>query len=144
MKGFKLLCYLQIVFLNLNTFKILFVYLLILLINILPAEVDALSHNWVGVPRSKYGEQVWDQQSFQINKDGTRRVLSKFIPKTKSEITKDILYTMDINCTEKTFRDVAVGADEFNEFKNINAQWKYPNGDKLLLGVIDQVCGFEK
>ena len=50
--------------------------------------MNALSHNWVGVPRSKYGEQVWDQQSIQINEDGTRRVLSKFIPNTKSEITK--------------------------------------------------------
>jgi len=117
---------------------------LIFLINIFPLEVNALSHNWVGVPRSKYGEQVWDQQSIQINDDGTIRVLSKFIPNTKSDITKDILYTMDINCNEKTFRDVAVGADEFNEFENINAKWKYPNGDKLLLGVIDQVCNFEK
>ena len=126
-----------------NKFKILFTYLLIFLINLVPLKVNALSHNWVGVPRSKYGEQVWDQQSIQINKDGTRRVLSKFIPKNKSDITKDILYTMDINCAEKTFRDVAVGADEFNEFENINAKWKYPNGDKLLLGVIDQVCSFE-
>ena len=128
----------------LHTLKILFAYLLIFLINILPLEVSALSHNWIGVPPSKYGEQLWDQQSIKINEDGTLRVLSKFIPKTKSDITKDILYTMDINCTEKTFRDVAVGADEFNEFENINAKWKYPNGDKLLLGVIDQVCSFEQ
>ena len=127
-----------------STFKILLAYLLIFLINISPLEVNALSHNWVGVPRSKYGEQVWDQKSIQINNDGTIRVLSKFIPKTKNDITKDILYTMDINCIEKTFRDVAVGANEFNEFENINAKWKYPNGDKLLLGVIDQVCSFEK
>jgi len=127
-----------------STFKILLAYLLIFLIIILPLEVNALSHNWVGVPRSKYGEQVWDQKSIQINNDGTIRVLSKFIPKTKNDITKDILYTMDINCIEKTFRDVAVGANEFNEFENINAKWKYPNGDKLLLGVIDQVCSFEK
>ena len=135
MAGFLLVLY---------TFKILFAYLLIFLINILPLEVSALSHNWIGVTPSKYGEQLWDQQSIKINEDGTRRVLSKFIPKTKSEITKDILYTMDINCSEKTFRDVAVGADEFNEFENINAKWKYPNGDKLLLDVIDQVCSFEK
>ena len=127
-----------------STFKILLAYLLIFLINISPLEVNALSHNWVGVPKSKYGEQVWDQKSIQINNDGTIRVLSKFIPKTKNDITKDILYTMDINCIEKTFRDVAVGANEFNEFENINAKWKYPNGDKLLLGVIDQVCSFEK
>ena len=117
---------------------------MIFLINIVPLEVYALSHDWVGAPRSKYGEQVWDQNNIQINKEGTIRVLSKFIPKTKSDITKDILYTMDINCTEKTFRDVAVGADEFNEFENINAKWKYPNGDKLLLGLIDQVCNFEQ
>ena len=117
---------------------------MIFLINNVPITVNALSHDWVQVPRSKYGEQVWDQQSIQINEDGTRRVLSKFIPKNKSNITKDILYTMDINCTEKTFRDVAVGADKFNEFENINAKWKYPNGDKLLLGVIDQVCSFEQ
>jgi len=117
---------------------------LIFLISIIPGEVNALSHKWVGVPRSKYGEQVWDQQSLKINEDGTRRVLSKFIPKTKSDITKDILYTMDINCNEKTFRDVAVGADEFNEFENINAKWKYPNGDKLILGVIGQVCNADK
>ena len=117
---------------------------MIFLINIISVEVNALTHNWVGVPRSKYGEQVWDKQSMMINKDGTIRVLSKFIPKTKSDITKDILYTMDINCNEKTFRDVAVGANKFNEFENINAKWKYPNGDKLLLGVIDQVCNFEK
>ena len=144
MQCFKLLCLLQIVYQILKTFKILSVYLLIFLINIIPVAVNALSHNWVGVPRSKYGEQVWDKQSIKINEDGTRRVLSKFIPKTKSDITKDILYTMDINCTEKTFRDVAVGADEFNEFENINAKWKYPNGDKLILGVIGQVCNADK
>ena len=117
---------------------------MIIFLNIFPTKINALSHNWVGVPRSKYGEQVWDKKSIQINQDGTRRVLSKFIPKTKSDITKDILYTMDINCSEKTFRDVAVGADKFNEFENINAKWKFPNGDKLLIGVIDQVCSFEK
>ena len=127
-----------------NTFKILFAYILIFLISLVPIEVNALSHNWVGVPRSKYGEQVWDQQSIQINEDGTRRVLSKFIPKNKSDITKDILYTMDINCSEKTFRDIAVGAEKFNEFENINANWKYPNGDKLLVGLINQVCNFKK
>ena len=110
----------------------------------MPIRVNALSHNWVGVPRSKYGEQVWDKKSVHSNSDGTLRVLSKFIPKTKNEITQDILYTMDINCTEKTFRDVAVGADKFNEFENTNANWKYPNGDKLLLGVINQVCRFKE
>ncbi len=125
-------------------FRNTLIFLFIFFITIFPLQTNALSHNWVGVPRSKYGEQVWDKESIQVNADGTLRVLSKFIPKTKNDITRDILYTMDINCSEKTFRDVAVGADKFNEFENINAKWKYPNGDKLLLGVIDQVCDFKK
>ena len=60
-------------------------------------QSDALPHEWVGVPKSEYGEQLWDRQSIKRNEDGSVRVLSKFIPKTKNEITSDILYTMDIN-----------------------------------------------
>ena len=51
---------------------------------------------------------------------------------------------MDINCLGKSFRDVAVGAKEFNEFKNKDLEWKDPNGDKLIINVIDQVCTFWK
>ena len=104
---------------------------------------EALPHDWVGVPKSEYGEQLWDRQSIKRNEDGSVRVLSKFIPKTKSEITKDILYTMDINCFEKSFRDVDVTIDE--SYKNLNdlADWQDPNGDKLILGVIGQVCRVE-
>ena len=49
---------------------------------------------------------------------------------------------MDVNCSEKSFRDVAIGTKEFNEFKNEDSTWRNPNGDKLILGVIDQVCAF--
>ena len=49
-----------------------------------------------------------------------------------------------IKCSENSFRDVAVGAEEFNEFKNKDSEWKDPNGDKLILGVINQVCTFEQ
>ena len=104
---------------------------------------DALPHEWVGVPKSEYGEQLWDRQSIKRNEDGSVRVLSKFIPKTKSEITKDILYTMDINCFEKSFRDVDVSIDEANKNFNNLANWQDPNGDKLILGVIGQVCRVE-
>ena len=100
----------------------------------------ALSHEWVGVPISEYGEQLWDKKSIKRNEDGSVRVLSKFIPKTKSEITEDILYTMDINCFEKSFRDVDVFTDEGNSSINNLADWQDPNGDKLILGVIGQVC----
>ena len=104
---------------------------------------DALPHEWIGVPKNEYGEQLWDRQSIKRNEDGSVRVLSKFIPKTKSEITKDILYTMDINCFEKSFRDVDVSIDEANSNFNDLANWQDPNGDKLILGVIGQVCRVE-
>ena len=104
---------------------------------------EALPHEWVGVPKSEYGEQLWDRQSIKRNEDGSVRVLSKFIPKTKSEITKDILYTMDINCFEKSFRDVGVSTDELNSNLNDLADWQNPNGDKLILSVIGQVCRLE-
>ena len=104
---------------------------------------DALPHEWVGVPKSKYGEQLWDRQSIKRNEDGSVRILSKFIPKTKSEITKDILYTMDINCFEKSFRDVDVYTDEISSNFNDSADWQDPNGDELILGVISQVCRLE-
>ena len=110
---------------------------------ILNKKSDALTHEWVGVPKSEYGEQFWDRLSIKRNEDGSVRVLSKFIPKTKSEITKDILYTMDINCFEKTFRDIDVSIDEVNSnFKDF-ADWQDPNEDELILGVIGQVCTVE-
>ena len=104
----------------------------------------ALSHDWVGVPKSEYGEQLWDRKSIKRNEDGSVRVLSKFIPKTKSEITQDILYTMDINCFEKSFRDVDVFTDEENSRLNNFAKWEDPDGDQLILGVIGQVCRVAK
>jgi len=106
----------------------------------LPLQTNAIDHDWVSVPASKFGKQLWDAKTIHLNDDGSIRVLSKFIPRIKNDITKDILYTMDINCSQKTFRDVAVGAKEFGEFEDRAAIWKYPNGDKLILGVIDQVC----
>ena len=115
---------------------------LALLIIFYPLKTDALSHDWVAVPKSQYGEQLWDKNSVQKNQDGSIRVFSKFIPKNTTQITQDILYTMDIDCSENSFRDVAVGAKEFNEFKNKDSEWKDPNGDKLIMGVIDQVCTF--
>ena len=103
----------------------------------------ALSQEWVGGSISEYGEQLWDRKSIKRNEDGSVRVLSKFIPKTKSEITQDILYTMDINCFEKSFRDIDVFTDERNSRLNNHADWQDPNGDQLILGVIGQVCRVE-
>ena len=115
---------------------------LALLIIFNPPKINALSHEWIAVPKSNYGKQVWDKNSLQKNPEGFIRVLSKFIPKSTTEITEDILYTMDINCSEKTYRDVALGAKEFNEFENQDTEWKDPNDDQLILGVINQICAF--
>ncbi len=129
---------------NLNCIRQICLSCLALLIIFHPLKTDALSHDWVAVPKSQYGEQLWDKNSIHKNQDGSIRVFSKFIPKSTTEVTADILYTMDINCSENSFRDVAVGAKEFNEFKNKDSEWKDPNGDKLILGVIDQVCSYGK
>jgi len=125
--------------------KLIFIviFFLIIFIGITPKQVFSLSPEWVGVPKSNYGEQVWDKKSLRRNRDGSVRVISKFIPKNKSEITEDIIYTMDINCFEKSFRDVAVGTDQLNNSLNNNSDWQDPNGDKLILGVIGQVCNYK-
>ena len=127
---------------NLKTIKSICLGCLALLIIFYSPKIDALSHEWIAVPKSQYGAQLWDKNSIEEHQDGFIRVLSKFIPTSTTEITQDILYTMNINCSEKSFIDLAVGANEFNEFKNEDSEWKDPNGDELILGVIDQVCGF--
>ncbi len=129
----------SIFFSNINCLLLSIIFSFCILIK----QVDALPHEWVGVPKSEYGEQLWDRKSIKRNEDGSVRVLSKFIPKTKSEITMDILYTMDINCFEKSFRDVDVFIDEANSNFNDFAVWQDPNGDELILGVISQVCRIE-
>ena len=48
--------------------------------------VIALTSDWISVPKSQYGEQLWDKSSVEKNEDGSIRVLNKFIPKTTNEI----------------------------------------------------------
>ena len=127
---------------NLKTIKSICLGCVALLIIFYSPKIDALSHEWIAVPSSQYGAQLWDKKSIDKHQDGFIRVLSKFIPKSTTEITQDILYTMDVNCSGKSFRDVALGTKEFNEFKNDDSEWKDPNGDKLILGLIKQVCVF--
>ena len=40
------------------------------------------------------------------------------IPKTTNEITQEFSLYDEINSSEKPFRDIALGAKEFNEFEN--------------------------
>ena len=127
---------------QLQTIKSICLSCMAILMIFYPLKIDALSNEWISVPKSKYGEQLWDKNSLEQIQDGFIRVLSKFVPKSTTDITQEILYTMEVNCMEKSFRDIAVGANEFNEFENKDLDWKDPNGDKLILGVIDQVCAF--
>ena len=124
--------------------NILRIFITLILTLLLPLQTNAIDHDWISVPTSKFGKQLWDAKTMRKNEDGSIRVLSKFIPKIKNDITKDILYTMDINCSQKTFRDIGVGAKDFDEFENLEAKWKFPNGDKLILGVIEEVCNANK
>ena len=126
-----------------NSIKSICLSFLATLIIFTPFEkINAVSSDWISVPQSQYGKQLWDKSSVKKNQDGSIRIFSKFIPNSANEITQDILYTMDINCSEKSFRDVAVGITQFNEFNNNDSEWNDPKDDKLLLGIIDQVCTF--
>ena len=130
---------------KLQAAKNILFFLIAIFITFTPLKtINALTPDWVDVPESPYGKQFWDTNNVQKNQDGSIRVFSKFVPKSTTKITEDILYTMDIKCSEKLFRDIAVGTKDFNDFKNKNSEWKDPNGDVLILGVIDQVCTFEK
>ena len=112
---------------SLKTIKSICLGCLALLIIFYSPNIDALSNEWIAVPKSQYGAQLWDKNSIEEHQDGFILVLSKFIPKSTTEITQDILYTMDVNCSGKSFRDVAVGTKEFNEFKNEDSALKDPN-----------------
>jgi len=41
-------------------------------------QSNALPHEWVGVPKSEYGEQLWDKQSIKRNEDGSVKLLRIF------------------------------------------------------------------
>ena len=64
---------------NLNCIRNTCLSLLSLLIIFYPLKIDALSHDWVAVPKSQFGEQLWDKNSVEKNQDGSLRVFSKFI-----------------------------------------------------------------
>ena len=34
-------------------------------------QSNALPHEWVGVPKSEFGDQLWDRKSIKRNEDGS-------------------------------------------------------------------------
>ena len=123
-----------------NIWKNLFCILFILLINLYPFDINAMASKWIEVPRSEFGQQFWDKNSIQNNVDGSIRIQSKFIANSGDIEIQEILYTMEINCKENTFRDISTGSEKLYELKNKNSKWNNPKGDKLINGVIYQVC----
>ena len=123
-----------------NICKNLFCILFILLINLYPFDINAMDSKWIEVPRSEFGQQFWDKNSIQNNVDGSIRIQSKFVANSGDIEIQEILYTMEINCKENTFRDISTGSKKLYEFKNKNSKWNNPKGDKLINGVIYQVC----
>ena len=93
---------------------------------------------------NKYSQRIYLLRTVFSTKikDGSLRLLSKFVPNNTTKITQEVHYTMDINCLENSFKDVAVGTTEFNKIKKPSAEWQDPNEDKLILGIIDQVCTY--
>ena len=125
-----------------NISRYLFCLFIITYINFYPIRTSAIEPKWIEVPKSKFGQQFWDQDSIHKNADGSLRVQSKYIAK-KNEITeKEILYIMDINCSENIFRDVVTSSNEFDEYKNTTLKWFSPKGDELIKGIINDVCEY--
>ena len=67
---------------SIKTIKSIFLGCISLLIIFYSPKIDALSHEWIAVPKSQYGAQLWDKNSIEEHQDGFIRVLSKFIPKS--------------------------------------------------------------
>ena len=71
---------------SLKTIKSICLNCLALLIIFYSPKIDALSHEWIAVPKSQYGgAQLMDKNSIEEHQDGFIRVLSKFIPKSTAE-----------------------------------------------------------
>ena len=79
-----------------------------------------MSSEWIGVPKSEFGEQLWDKSSMQKNSDGSLRINSKFIAKKDGIYEHEIDYTMDINCDKSTYRDISTSSNSLNEVRKIN------------------------
>ena len=71
-----------------KTIKSICLAYLALLILFHPSKIDALSHKWIAVPKSQYGEQLWDQNSIQKNSDGFVRIKANLSLKALMKLLK--------------------------------------------------------
>ncbi|WP_320676690.1 hypothetical protein [Prochlorococcus sp. MIT 1300] len=130
--------YIQEQFSSIHIQKILIIIIAIIfpiLIGVSPAKTESLK--WKEVPSSEFGHQWWDTESLMKDNDENLSILTKFIPKGDSESREKqaILYGMNINCSNRTFKDISVnGAPELIQ------NWRSAQGDILIEGVIKDVC----
>ena len=103
------------------------------LFNSFPAKARSLDHDWIEVARTEAGRQWWDRSSLTISKSNVIELNSKYKPKAEQKKT-ELLYTMEIDCLNKLYRDVSV-----NNLK-VETIWTKTAGDRLIEQVITQSC----
>ena len=99
--------------------------------------VYAANINWIEVSKTPAGIQYIDRDSIDIKGEKIIQLTTKYL-KIDSNTSKGIeenVYTMEINCLTKKFKDISV-----NGKKNLTAKWEDPNGDKLIDDVITDSC----
>ena len=121
---------------KLNTFFKLFAIILIICsININRAY--AVNNNWIQVSKTNEGIQYWDIGSLINKSNGLIEIKTKYLKKDaeNQEIIEENIYTMEINCINKKYKDISV-----NGKINLSAKWEDPNGDKLINDLISESC----
>ena len=121
---------------KLNTFFKLFTIILIIFsININRAY--AVNNNWIQVSKTNEGIQYWDIGSLINKSKGLIEIKTKYLKKDaeNQEIIEENIYTMEINCINKKYKDISV-----NGKINLSAKWEAPNGDKLINDLISESC----
>ena len=94
-------------------------------------------YNWIEVSKTQEGIQYIERNSLINKTKGETEIITKYsrINPSKMKIIEENIYTMKINCLNNQYKDVSVNGKD-----NLNAKWKAPNGDKLIIDVISTSC----
>jgi len=116
-------------------FKLFSIILIIFSININRAY--AVNNNWIQVSKTNEGIQYWDIGSLINKSNGLIEIKTKYLKKDSEnqEIIEENIYTMEINCINKKYKDISV-----NGKINLSAKLEDPNGDKLINDLISESC----
>ena len=115
-----------------------FIFLIILLLSIpLPKACLAYDNTWKEVNPTNYGKQSWDNKNYIITKNSTILISTRSTPIKYNQESKNlsIIYTMDIDCKQKRYRDL-----KENGVLPSNNIWHKSMGDRLIEEVISDVC----